>query len=181
MKNSKNIALYVAIVVLVSIITGFIYGINNPLDLTEYLEGLKNNNSLFIMHTLVIIGIFFSTLSLINLLVESVIFGVEGISIGFTISLFFHQYKLKGLLYGIITCIVNKGIYLLLLLYLFIISFNYINRVLKNILGVSNDYINVSIKPLIKKFILIIIFSLINNTIIYFFGNIFLNYLTFML
>lgn len=181
MKNSKNIVLYVAIVIIVSIITGFIYGINNPIDLTEYLENLNNHNSLFIVHTLVIIGIFFSTLSLINLFVESIIFGIEGISIGFTLSLFFHQYKFPGLLYGIITTLVNKGIYLLLLLYLFIISFNYINRILKNILGINNDYINFSIKPLIKKFMLIIIFSLINNTIIYFFGNMFLNYLTFML
>lgn len=181
MKNSKNITLYVAIVLLVSIVTGFIYGINNPIDLTDYLASLKNNNSLFLLHTLVIIGIFFSTLSLINLLLESVIFGIEGISIGFTISLFFHQYKLKGLLYGIITILVNKGIYLIILLYLFIVSFNYINRIIKNILGLNNDYINYSIKPLIKKFTLILIFSLINNTIIYFFGNMFLNYLTFML
>lgn len=181
MKNSKNIALYVAIVLLVSIITGFIYGINNPLDLTDYLESLNNHNSLFVIHTLMIIGIFFSTLSLINLFVESIIFGIEGISIGFSISLFFHHYKFKGLLYGIITIIINKGLYLLLLLYLFIISFNYINRIIKNVFGVNNDYINYSIKPLIKKFTLIIIFSLINNTIIYFFGNMFLNYLTFML
>ncbi len=181
MKNSKNIALYVAIVLLISIITGFIYGINNPVDLTDYLNSLTNKNSLFLIHTLIIIGIFFSTLSLINPIIESIIFGIEGISIGFTISLFFKQYKLKGLLYSLITTIVNKGIYLLLLLYLFIISINYVNRILKNIFGINNDYVNYSIKPLIKKFTLILIFSLINNTIIYFFGNMFLNYLTFML
>lgn len=181
MKNSKYIVLYVAIVVFLSILTGFIYGLNNPIELNSYLESLNSNNSLFLMHTLVIIGIFFSTLSLINLFVESVIFGIEGISIGFIISLFFHQYKLKGLLYAIITIIVNKGLYLLLLLYLFIISFNYTKRILNNIFGVNNDYINLSIKPLIKKFTLILIFSLINNTLIYFFGNMFLKYLTFML
>ena len=181
MKNSKNIALYIAIIILISIITGFIYGLNNPIDLSEYLSNLTNNNFLYIIHTLVILGIFFSTLSLINPIIESVIFGFEGISVGFTLSLFFSQYKIKGLIYGIITFLVNKGIFLLLLLYLFIISVNYTSKILKNILGINNDYVNLSIKPLIKKFILILIFSLINDTIIYFFGNMFLNYLTFML
>ena len=62
----------------------------------------------------------------------------------------------------------------MILIYLFIISINYINKVIKNILGLKNDYIRSLIKPLLMRFSLILVISLINDTLIYFLGNIIL-------
>ncbi len=181
MKYSKNIVMYVISLIIVGAITGFIYALNNPIELTDYLESLNSHNNVYIIQIMTIIGLFFSTLSLINFLIESLILGIEGISIGYVVGLFFQNYKIKGLLFSILSLLINKGLYLLILVYLFIINFRYIMKVLKNILGISNDYIKPSIKPLIKKYLIILLIVIINDTLIYFFGNMFLKYLTFML
>ena len=65
-------------------------------------------------------------------------------------------------------------LFIIILIYLFIISINYINKVIKNILGLKNDYIRSLIKPLLMRFSLILVISLINDTLIYFLGNIIL-------
>lgn len=181
MKNNKNIALYIAVIIVISLISGFIYGYNKNIDISSYLETLTSNNNLFFIHTISIVIILIGTLSLINVITESIIMSIEGISIGFIISIFFKNYKLPGLIYAFLTILINKGIYLILISYLFIIGFKYAKKIFKNIIGVNNDYVKQLHKPLIQKFILILIINLINDTIIYFFGNVLLNYLTFML
>lgn len=181
MKNNKNIALYIAAIIVISLISGFIYGYNKDIDISDYLETLTTNNNLYFMHTISIIIILIGTLSLINTLTESIIISIEGVSIGFILSIFFKNYKLSGLIYALSVILINKGIYLILISYLFIISFKYAKKIFKNIIGVNNDYVKQLHKPLIQKFILILIISLVNDTIIYFFGNVLLNYLTFML
>ena len=70
--------------------------------------------------------------------------------------------------------IINRLLFIIILIYLFIISINYINKVIKNILGLKNDYIRSLIKPLLMRFSLILVISLINDTLIYFLGNIIL-------
>ncbi|MCH5166446.1 MAG: hypothetical protein J1F35_01005 [Erysipelotrichales bacterium] len=181
MKNNKNIAIYIVAIVVISVISGFIYGYNKDFDISSYLATLTTKNNLYLMHTLGIILIFIGTLSLINVLTESIIFSIEGISIGFILAIFFKNYRIKGIFYALAIILVNKLIYILLISYLFIVGFKYGSKIIKNIIGINNDYVKHLHKPLIQKFALILIISIINDTIIYFFGNIFLNYLTFML
>lgn len=181
MKNSKKVALYIALIIVISIVSGFIYGLNSNLDIGEYLKTLGNNNSLFFTHGIIYLLIVICTLSLVNVFFESFIFSIEGISIGFIFGLFYKLAKMKGILYGLITVIINKGIYLLLLGYLFLVSIRYSRKVIKNILGLNHDYVKFLFKPLFLKFLIIYAILLINDTLIYFFGNMFLKYLTFML
>ncbi len=181
MKKSKIIALIAATILTISIITGFIYGSYSSIDIKGYLDTLNGNNALFLIHTIAIVVIFFSTLSLINMIIESVILSIEGISIGFILAVFYKNYKLSGVLYALINVLLNKGIYILILIYLYIVGYKYINRILKNLLGQSNDSVNVSIKPLIKKYALILVISLLNDTLIFFFANKVLKYFVFML
>ncbi|MCX4248305.1 MAG: hypothetical protein OSJ65_00915 [Bacilli bacterium] len=171
MKKNKNVALFIGLIVLIAVITGFIYGINRNIDATNFLESLNTHNNLFLHHSLLIVIILISTLALINMVSETVIFSIEGLTSGFLIGVLFKSYKLNGLFMGILVTIVNKLIFLILISYLFMISINYIKKIIKNLLGIKNDYIRVLIKPLLKRFALILVISLINDTIIYFFGN----------
>lgn len=175
MKKNKNVATFIVFVLIVAVISGFIYGLNKTIDVSEFLDAIKNQNSnLFIPHTIYIIIILVSTLSLINIFSEMVIFSIEGLSIGFTLGVLFKNYKLNGFFFGILSSVVNKLIFLVLISYLFLISINYISKTLKNMLGIKNDYIKTLLKPLLIRFLIILVVSLINDTIIYFFGNMFL-------
>lgn len=181
MKKNKNVALFIGLVVLIAVITGFIYGINKNVDVSDFLESLNTHNNLYLHHSILIIVILISTLALINMISETLIFSIEGITSGFIIGVLFKSYKLNGLFMGILITLVNKLIFMILISYLFMISINYIKKIVKNLLGLKNDYIRTLTKPLLKRFALIFLVSLLNDTIIYFFGNMLLKKLANML
>lgn len=181
MKNSKHVLIYEVVLLLITLIIGYIYGLNNFYDLSDYLDDLVLNNNLYIDHLLTLFIIFFSTISLLGLFVSSIIMGIEGVSIGYTLALFFTNFKIKGLLYGVITIFINKVFYIIILGYLFYISYKYIKNILKNIVGLKQDYCISLFKPLIEKYILVVVILMLYDTFIYFCGNKLLNYLTFLL
>jgi hypothetical protein len=121
------------------------------------------------------------TISLVGIIGISIYIGFESISIGYTLSIFYQNYKLNGLLYGLITCAINKLVYMLVLIYLFIISCVFLNKSIDNISGANKDYYASIIIPLLKKYILITILLMLSDILIYLFGNMFLNNLTNML
>lgn len=174
MKKNKNVAIFVGIILVISVITGFIYGLNKNVDTSEFVSSINGHSNLFFNHTISIIIIFFSTLALVNFISGALIFSIEGLSTGFLLGVLFKNYKLNGFFFGIISTIINRLLFIIILIYLFIISINYINKVIKNILGLKNDYIRSLIKPLLMRFSLILVISLINDTLIYFLGNIIL-------
>lgn len=175
MKKNKKIAIFIALVLVITGITGFIYGMNKKIDVNFFLDTIKNSRTnLYLTHSSYVIIIFLSTLALINIGSQTIIFGIEGLSMGFTMGVLFKSYKLNGLFFGVLINIVNKLLFIIIISYLFIISVNYINKTIKNILGYKNDYIRTLIKPLILRFLIILGISIINDTIIYFFGNMFL-------
>lgn len=177
----KHVIVFVLVVFIASIITGIIYGINNYYDLSDYINTLNKHNNVFIKDIIILLFFLFSTISLLGIFIQSIYIGFEGLSVGYIISEFYLNYKFKGIVYSIINIIINKLLFLLILLYLFFITYKYTLKIISNIVGNSNDYIKNIIKPLIKKYILIFFFLLIIDTIIYFFGNLILNYFTFML
>lgn len=177
----RHVIVFVIVVFIASVITGFIYGINNFYDLTDYITTLDKNNNVFFKDLLLIFFFLFSTISLLGLFLQGIYIGFEGLSVGYIISEFYLNYKFKGIIYSFINIIINKGFLLLILLYLFFVTYKYTLKMISNIVGSSSDYIKTIIKPLIKKYILILFFLLIIDIIIYFFGNLILNYFTFML
>lgn len=181
MISKKNGLIFIVVISLVLFITGLIYGFNNEFDINEYLETLNNNNFLVIKHLLIIIICLFSTISLLGVIFIAIYIGFESISIGYLIANFILSYKTSGLLYGIITVLVNKGIYLLLLVYLFTVAIVYLKKHIMNIVGINNEYIKDLIIPLLKKYVIISIVIITYDIFLYVFGNMFLNYLTFML
>lgn len=181
MRKYKRFLIMVLVIILISVITGFIYGINNNYDLTGYLENLSTNNSLFTYH-LIFIGLcLIMTISLVGIVGISVIIGFESISIGYILSIFYHNYKINGLLYGLINVGINKLLYLIILIYLFIVSCIYLKKSIDNISGAHKDYYAAIVLPLLKKYIIITIILMLYDILIYIFGNIILNNLTNML
>ena len=181
MKKQKHVLIFVAIVILVSVITGFIYGINSDYVLDNYLSSLSNHNNLFLNDLLLISIFLFSTISLIGIIFNTFIMGIEGVSMGFILGLFFKRNKFKGLAYGLCLIGVNRLLMVIILMYLYIVGVIYVKKSMRNLVGLSNDYTRHMLMPLLKKYGLIILFVIIYDILVYFFGNILLNYLTFML
>ena len=180
MKKNKYALVLVLSIFVISSVVGFIYGINNPYDISEYVKNIDKNMLLF-NHLLVIVLFFFSTISLIGILINGFYIGFEGVSIGFVISAFFKTYGIKGVLYSLINLLFNKGLFIAILVYLFIVGIKYVKKSLSNVVGLSTDYLIVLMKPMVKKYLLIIGFIVIYDLLNYFLLYKLVKYFTFML
>lgn len=181
MKKYKSYLIIILSIIIISIITGFIYGTNNNYDLTGYLGNLSTNNNLFSYHLIFIVLSFIMTISLVGIVGIGVLIGFESISIGYILSVFYQNYKMNGLLFGLANIGINKLLYLIVLIYLFIISIIFLKKSINNISGANKDYYAAIIIPLLKKYTVITIILMLYDIFVYFFGNIFLNNLTSML
>ena len=180
MKKNKYALVLVLSIFVISLVVGFIYGINNPYDISEYVKNIDKNMLLF-NHLLVVVLFFFSTISLIGILINGFYIGFEGVSVGFVVSAFFKTYGIKGIIYSLINLVLNKGLFIMILFYLFIVGINYVKKCLSNIVGLSTDYLIVLIKPMVKKYLLIVIFIVVYDLLNYFLLYKLVKYFTFIL
>ncbi len=181
MKRVRHVVFFAVIVVLVSVVTGFIYGMNNYFDLTDYMQTLTTHNNLFFNHFLILVLFLISTLSILGVLFQIFIIGLEGVSIGYVLAIFYLNFKIKGFFYGFLTVLVNQVFFIIILCYLLTSSYLYIKKGLQNLFGGDRDYFKSLVMPILYKYALIAVFVLLYDIIIYFGGNVLLNYLTFML
>lgn len=180
MKKNKYALVLVLSIFVISLVVGFIYGINNPYDISEYVKNI-DKNILFFNHLLVVVLFFFSTISLIGILINGFYIGFEGVSVGFVVSAFFKTYGIKGIIYSLINLVLNKGLFIMILFYLFIVGIKYVKKCLSNIVGLSTDYLIVLIKPMVKKYLLIVIFIVVYDLLNYFLLYKLVKYFTFIL
>lgn len=180
MKKNKYALVLVLSIFVISLVVGFIYGINNPYDISEYVKNIDKNMLLF-NHLLIVMLFFFSTISLIGILINGFYIGFEGVSVGFVVSAFFRTYGIKGIIYSLINLVLNKGLFIIILFYLFIVGIKYVKKCLSNIVGLSTDYLIVLIKPMVKKYLLIVIFSVVYDLLNYFLLYKLVKYFTFIL
>jgi len=180
LKKNKYALVLVLSIFVISLVVGFIYGINNPYDISEYVKNIDKNMLLF-NHLLVVVLFFFSTISLIGILINGFYIGFEGVSVGFVVSAFFKTYGIKGIIYSLINLVLNKGLFIIILFYLFIVGIKYVKKCLSNIVGLSTDYLIVLIKPMVKKYLLIVIFSVVYDLLNYFLLYKLVKYFTFIL
>lgn len=175
----KNIAIFEALILVLSIITGIIYGLNNQIEIKEIITNIDSNY--FLINTSIIFILFFLTLSTLGIIGFTIYFTLEGISSGYLIYLFYKTYKTKGLLCYLLLFISSKLIFIILVSYLFIISYKYTKRIINNITGKNKEYVfNITI-PLIYKYTIVLIISLINNTLTLFITNKVINLISNML
>lgn len=181
MKKERHVLIFAATIILISIITGFIYGINNNISIDNYINSLSEHNILFFNDLLIVLVFLFATISLIGIIFNIFILGIEGVSIGYIIALFYNHYSVNGIIYSSILIVVNKLFLLIILIYLFVTCYIYVKKSIKNIMGLNNDYVKHLLMPLLKKYMVISIILIIYDIFLYFVGNMLLNYLTFML
>ena len=180
MKKNKYALVLVLSIFVISLVVGFIYGINNPYDISEYVKNIDKNMLLF-NHLLIVMLFFFSTISLIGILINGFYIGFEGVSVGFVVSAFFKTYGIKEIIYSLINLVLNKGLFIIILFYLFIVGIKYVKKCLSNIVGLSTDYLIVLIKPMVKKYLLIVIFIVVYDLLNYFLLYKLVKYFTFIL
>ena len=160
MKKNKNIIIFVTVLFSLSIVSGIVYGLNSDYNIINLIEELPRLNY-YSLIDLAIVGIFLiSGLSLTGPITNSIIISLEGIGIGYTLSSYI---KNSSLLKGLISITYLKLFNIIILLYLFIVNFNYFKRCIKNLFQLEDDkYIKIT-KPLLKKYVLIIIIQLCIN------------------
>lgn len=180
MKKNKLALVLVISIFLISLVIGIIYGINNKYDVSEYINTLDKDLLLF-DNLMVILLFFFSTISLLGVIINGLYISFSGVSVGYIIASFFNTYGISGIFYSLINILINKLFFLLIIIYLFIVTVKYTKKCFNNIVGLSTDYLISLIKPLIKKYLVIISFLVVYDILNYFFAYKVLKYFTFIL
>ena len=180
MKRNKYALVLVLSIFIISSVVGFIYGLNNPYDISEYVKNI-DKDLLILNHLIIILLFFFSTISLIGILINGFYIGFSGVSVGYIIAVFFKTYGLKGIIYSIINIGINKCLFILILMYLFIVGTKYVKRCVTNVVGLKEDYLITLIQPLLKKYIVISIILIIYDLLNYFLLYKLVKYFTFIL
>lgn len=189
-KRNSKVVKFVVTLIIIGLLSGIILYLNLNTETKESIINtiteLNNNLSLSkqnnIIYHLLIISIFI-LLSLTIILYPLTYFYLfyEVLSFGFVLALYTRLNGIGGLLYSVIYFILNKALFLLILIYLNIVSFKLIKRILNSILKKDN----ISVRELYQNFFLKIIISggamLIFDVIIYFLGNKILSLFQFLL
>ena len=188
--NNKKYFLFLSIILFIGFISGlfFVSQINEASleiilnNINEYLLNLGNLNlnhflpHIFLFPLFLILAIF-----IIGVPLYLIFIFYNGFSLGFIISSLKNIFGFKGIIYGLIYIILSKGIFifLLLILSIFLIrigvkSFNYFFKK-------EGRMYKEEVFILLRKAMLIIIFILINDGILYFWGGKILNIFKFLL
>ena len=132
-------------------------------DLISNLSHKKQNNILFHLSILSIVSLL--SYYVIGILGSILLYGYEGISIGYLIASLLHYKKIKGIYYSLVFITMNKLIYLILLTYLLYISWLYLNNYIKNKYRITNS------STYLLRMIIITLIVFINDIFLYYFGN----------
>lgn len=178
-RNSKVIK-FVVTLIIIGLLAGIILYLNLNSETKESIiksidEINKNiliskqNNIVF--HLLIIsIFILFSLTIILYPLTYFYLF-YEVLSFGFVLAFYTKINGIGGLLYSLIYFVLNKALFLLILIYLNVVSFQLIKRIINSILQKDN----ISVRDLYQNYFLKTIISigamLLFDIIIYFFGN----------
>lgn len=140
----------------------------NIIDLS--LEDLINNilskkqNSI-LLHLSIFSIISLLSYYIIGIIGSVILYGYEGISIGYLIASLIHYKKIKGIYYSLVFITINKLIYILLFTYLLYISWLYLNNFIKNKYKLNNT------NTYLLRLIIITFLVLLNDIFLYYFGN----------
>ena len=89
----------------------------------------------------------------------------EGASIGFLFSALLHYKNIKGIYYFLVFTITNKLIYLILLSYIFYLTYKYIK------IFINNHYKIVNLNGYMLRTSITLLIILLNDIFLYYYGN----------
>lgn len=151
----------------------------NITNLVENLNNTKQNNIIF--HLSIIALLVLSSLTILLYPINIFYLFYESLCLGFILASYTKINGLSGLLYGIIYILLNKALFLLILIYLNIISYKIIKKIINALRGKDNISVRELYLNYFSKIIICIIALLILDILIYFFGNKLLSLFKFLL
>ncbi len=182
-----NLITFMLTIIVIGLICGVIYYLKLP----KVTKTLINNNlssmnivhnyNNIIVHLIIISIICLFSFFIVGLPLAFFYLFYEGLSIGFNIVVFWQLKKIRGLFYAIIYNLVYKLIYLLLLFLFIFKMIDIIYNILRYLFYQKNDRIKIIIFNKVKVLLFIVILIIINDILIYFFGNYILNLFKFLL
>jgi|GEM_PF-1022779 len=186
----KNTIQFLLCLFLVGIIIGIIFyikqsesnkdSIMNSMSFFQSNLETKNINQI-INHLIIITIIVVLAFLIIGTPIVVMYLFYEGLTIGFSVAVFHSTYQFKGLVFGLAFNFVTKGIYIILLI-LFAIKIIDISR---NIIGTTiykNDSsIKTSILKNSKYSLLLLGFILLNDSLLFVFGNKLMAFFSFLI
>ena len=133
----------------------------------NHISNYNNNTLSNILYPIIIyISIFILSLTLIGSFIPFLALFIENMSIGFILGILIRNIGLKGLLFGIIYFIFTKALYLIILIYLVINTYKFLNIFINSI----KNKTNYSIYKLYSNIFIKIIFSILAITSYNFLG-----------
>lgn len=175
----KKYLLFTILILIMGIICGIIYYYNfdsiikNNILSSITIDNISINNIL--KHFIILLIIFISSFFIVGSFLSIFYLFFEGLAIGFTSSIFTIKYGIKGFIYSILYNTYSRLLFLILLILLIYKILN-ISKNIVYILFTKNSYqYKVLIRNKIKSSLLLILFILIIDIVIYLFSPLFIN------
>ena len=183
-KKNKRYFNFILVIFLIGILSGIIYFqfLNHETknEIIETIKLYKTFNSNYIIKDLIVMSVILvSSFFVIGLPIVIFYYFYECLSFGFIFNVFIVTFKLKGIIYSLIYIILNRFIYLILMILFIKKIINISSLVIGLLINKNNN--NIKIINNFKNAIYIILFVLIINIVIYFISPIVLEKLSFLL
>lgn len=188
-RNSK-VFKFALTFIIISLLTGIVLYLNlnketkdlimnSLLTLNDNLKDVRQNNiiyHLFIISSFVLLSL---TLFLYPLTLFYIFY--EILSFGFVLAYYGCVFNIGGIIYALIYFLINKALFLLVLIYISIISYKLIKKILKSLINKENISVRELYFNFFKKILICSAFILITDIFVYFFGNKILSLFQFLL
>ena len=184
LKNNKRYFKFTIILLCLGFLIGFVLTkkteMSQILDSISSIESYLNSNNINYLstHIITLLVLITASLTVLGLVLFPINIIYEGICIAFNIITFSSVFKLSGFIYGLIYNIITKGIYVLVLIFIF----KKLTIILKNIMIKSDkeDKKALIIKN-IKHIGFYIIIIITYDIFLYLFGSRLLSYFLFLI
>ncbi len=154
--------------------------ISLELELFNNIIKTTNQNQI-LFHIFLCLIIFLLNYTGIGIIASLGLVFYEGISFGFSIAILTFKFKISGLIFALIFNILTKGIYILLIIYIAYAGINFLKKVIKCIQSKRYEISYSFIKNQGKILLIVLGIILVNEILIYFFGNKILSWFLFLL
>ncbi len=167
---------FIGALFIISILIGILFFFTYKPNLGTPLNDFKNlievtRQNTFLSNIISISCIFILSASIIGAPVIILYIFYEGLSIGFTLSVFLFNYKVKGLIFYCLFFLVSKFLFTLITLYFAVLSIRFVIKVLDALVSKNKEEFYKTIVYQFYRFLIVLMVVLVNSAAIYFLSN----------
>lgn len=181
---------FILTLIIIGLITGIIFYLNLSketkesiitalIQVNDNISTTRQNNIIF--HLFIISIFVLSSLTLILFPITLFYLFYEILSYGFILTYYLSNFKLGGLIYSIIYFILNKALFLIILIYISLISYKLITKIIKSLTKKDNISVRELYQNYFSKILISTIIMLCFDIFTYFFANKILSLFQFLL